>query len=335
MRQFEWDYRNRLVAVTDRDSAGGAATMTAKYTYDAFNRRIAKAVDTNPQDSGDAAITHFVYDGENVRLELLDVDGSGPQPASFHSRLLYGPAVDQILTQEDSAGVVFWHLADHLGTVHDLVNSAGVVANHIVYDSFGNILSPTNAASASRYLFTGREFDAETGQYDNRARYYDSATGRFISADSLAAANKYAYVKNNPVQFTDPSGKASAGERVREFINEFGRLVKQFLDFLGNVIREVVEFVGKVVNGDFVVKPNNGKKVIPIKKPQIRIAPIPTAEPESSGCPSNRFISEDTSGAISDSSGKIITKGVGNILTKGVGNILAKGLTKSGAGIDA
>ncbi len=42
-------------------------------------------------------------------------------------RYLYGNAVDEILAVEDAAGDVLWGLADHEGTIRDLVDSSSVV----------------------------------------------------------------------------------------------------------------------------------------------------------------------------------------------------------------
>jgi RHS repeat-associated protein len=59
-------------------------------------------------------------------------------------------------------------------------------------------------------LFTGREFDEETGIYNYRARYYDSAEGRFLQRDpseKLFGEDLYAYASDNPVNQTDPSGR--------------------------------------------------------------------------------------------------------------------------------
>ncbi len=59
--------------------------------------------------------------------------------------------------------------------------------------------------------YTGREMDGETGLIYYRARYYDPKVGRFISEDPVrwrdGDANLYAYVKNNPVRFVDPTGR--------------------------------------------------------------------------------------------------------------------------------
>ena len=61
--------------------------------------------------------------------------------------------------------------------------------------------------------FTGQRAEAGLGLLDYRARYYDPVLGRFISADTLVpnpgnpqALNRYAYVYNNPLRYTDPTG---------------------------------------------------------------------------------------------------------------------------------
>jgi RHS repeat-associated protein len=207
-RDFVYDLRNRLIQVTDRTS-GGVATRVTRYTYDAFDRRISKNVDSTPSDSQDGVVTYFVYAGSDVIVEWNDPDGAGGAPAVESMRYLHGPAVDQVLAQEDGANAVQWHLADHLGTVHGLVSQAGQVVNHLKYDSYGNLISETNPAVTTRYRFTGREFDQETGLMYYRARYYDPAVGRFISEDSWglsAGVNLYAYVGNSPSQAVDPFG---------------------------------------------------------------------------------------------------------------------------------
>lgn len=68
---------------------------------------------------------------------------------------------------------------------------------------------PANGIKA----FTGREWDPETGLYYYRARYYDAKVGRFISEDPIGfdgGVNLYAYVYDNPVIFTDPTGLDAA-----------------------------------------------------------------------------------------------------------------------------
>jgi len=121
---------------------------------------------------------------------------------------------------------VRWYLSDHLGTVRDLADAAGEVIDHLAYDAFGNVLAESNPAAGDRFRFTGREFDAATGQYYYRARYYDGRIGRFTSEDPLGLSagdvNLYRYVHNRPTMATDPYG-LTADETPYGFIPSAGR----------------------------------------------------------------------------------------------------------------
>lgn len=101
---------------------------------------------------------------------------------------------------------VRYFLSDHLGSTTALTDPSGAITASNSYDSFGN---PSNASFPSRYQFTGREFDNLNGLTYFRARWLDSKIGRFISEDPMGlngGVNQFAYVGNNPVNATDPSG---------------------------------------------------------------------------------------------------------------------------------
>ncbi|WP_449416146.1 RHS repeat domain-containing protein [Phormidium nigroviride] len=196
--EYEWDYRNRLAGVFDKDAAGDV-TQEVGFKYDAMNRRIAKKVGSNE--------TRFVYDRDNV---LFDFVAEGSNQPVLDQRYLFGTGVDQLLAQEKGNGDVLWALSDQLGTVADWVDDSGSVANHVVYDAFGGVVDESDSGFGSRYGFTGRELDEETGLYYYRSRYYDGAIGRFIGEDSVGFgggdSNLYRYVANRPLDNVDPFG---------------------------------------------------------------------------------------------------------------------------------
>jgi RHS repeat-associated protein len=83
----------------------------------------------------------------------------------------------------------------------------------IEYDVYGLpsvAVEPGKTATGNRYLFTGREWDSETGLYHYRARAYSPSLGRFLQRDPLEALPLYGYVGMRPIIFTDPSGKQEA-----------------------------------------------------------------------------------------------------------------------------
>jgi RHS repeat-associated protein len=226
VRTFQYDFHGRLTSVTDTDAKGNV-TQQVVYTYNALGQRIAETVtDGNVQTQ-----TDFVYDGDNVLLDFVATGSPGSlPPATLAERYLDGPAVDQVFAQDDGRGHVLWLLTDWEGATRDLADDTGAVVNHITYDSFGNVLSQTNPAASSRYLYAGREFDPATGLYYDRARFYNPATGGFLSEDPLgptgSSTNLYAYGLSDPTNNTDPSGLDAGGELTEE---QADRLAEQSL----------------------------------------------------------------------------------------------------------
>ena len=83
----------------------------------------------------------------------------------------------------------------------------GSVAQTYDYDSFGNEASSAGSLT-NPFQYTAREFDAETSLYYDRARYYDSQIGRFLSEDPIGFEggdnNVYRYSFNDPVNLEIP-----------------------------------------------------------------------------------------------------------------------------------
>ncbi|MCD4823977.1 MAG: RHS repeat-associated core domain-containing protein, partial [Phycisphaerae bacterium] len=204
--EYSWDHRNRLTAVVFRDGQD-VVVKRVRYTYDVNDMRIATEIDANA-DGTYESVERYALDGEHVAM-VFDDGGS------LAERYLYGPGEDTVLAADIADSGQFathWYLADHQGSVRDVVDDGGVSLDHIVYDSFGKIVSRDNAALPLRFGYTGRELAGEAGEgmYYYRRRFYDAPTGRFLSQDPAGFAagdnNLYRYVNNDPLDYTDPSG---------------------------------------------------------------------------------------------------------------------------------
>ena len=204
--QYAYDHRNRMVLVQDK-SPGGIILGEVGFTYDVFDRRIGRRVDSDGAGSQPSETTFFVYDRDHV---WADLDETG----AVRARYLFGDQIDEIIARYRAAEGIVWHLTDHLGSVRDITDAAGRVIDRIDYTSFGTILSETNPSAGDRYRFTGREWDPEIGLYYLRARYYDGYQGRFVSQDPLlfgaGDSNLYRYVANGPLNAIDPTGLEAA-----------------------------------------------------------------------------------------------------------------------------
>ena len=148
-------------------------------------------------------------------MPYADFNGSGTLLTRYVSGpgMVNGAVVDELLARTSSGGTSAWYLTDELDSVRDLVSSSGSELDHVVYDSFGNILTESHATSGDRFKFAGMEYDSLTVQYYDRARYFDSAAGTFVTLDPLGFAsgsqNLYNYVGNDPTNADDPTGEAA------------------------------------------------------------------------------------------------------------------------------
>ncbi len=226
--------KNRVVGYT-YDLAGNVVNDTVRtYGYDAENR--IKAVGT--------VTTAFVYDGEGRRVkkdfpleeQVRFVYGVGGQlvmeintaSSTLKKEYVYGPS-GLLATIEPVIGTRYV-TPDHLGSPRAVTGATGTVISRHDYKPFGRELLVGDAGrtaaqffgvdDGSRQKFTGYERDDETGLDFAQARYYSSQLGRFASTDPLLATgrttmpqswNRYTYVLNNPLSFTDSTGLGEEG----------------------------------------------------------------------------------------------------------------------------
>jgi RHS repeat-associated protein len=185
---YGYDQANRLITYTP---ASGAATS---YSYTGDGLRASKTSGGTTQN--------FTWDAATGAVPLLLTDGV--------TSYLYGPG-NRVVEQIDAAGTVTYLQQDQLGSTRLLTDTAGAVTGTYNYDPHGNITSHTGDATA--LLFAGEYRDPESGLYYLRARYYDPATGQFLTRDPIEAitGQPYQYANNDPLDHSDPTGLFCGG----------------------------------------------------------------------------------------------------------------------------
>src|SRR5437016_4114621 len=116
-------------------------------------------------------------------------------------------------------GVVTHYVFDDLNPtgypeVVEELNSAGTVERVFTYGLQRISENQLSGSTPNNYLYSGEQYDPNTFLYYQRARYYQNATGRFWARDPVEGKkccgmswNPYIYVKDNPVNSVDPTGR--------------------------------------------------------------------------------------------------------------------------------
>jgi len=184
------------------------------------------------------------YDGSNVWQARYTLEDGWDQPRSMDRADIADVDGDAITTE-----VLRFHYAQNaLGSVSELSQPSGAVVEWTTYDVYG---MPTirnaqggvigQSAVGNPFLFTGREWDAETGTYFYRARQYDPERGRFLQRDPIgfeAGLNLYQYVRSAPIAHVDPTGLKEKG-----VFDHIGEALKDVADAIGDAMHEAAKVV--------------------------------------------------------------------------------------------
>jgi RHS repeat-associated protein len=221
-------------------------TSTVEYSYDAENRLVEVSNSADPDD------TSFVYDADGVRIKRVHGDEAtyyiGPieietnqgDVTETHSIYSLGGGVSavRVVASAGDDGELTFTFGDHLGSsstvwqAGELGDTDPGTLSFQRYYPYGEPRDDYDPALPTDHTFTGQVSDGllgdgGTGLMYYGARYYDAQVGRFAAADTIVPnpanpqdLNRYAYVGNSPVNFTDPSGHTPmAGDFVEEYLN--------------------------------------------------------------------------------------------------------------------
>lgn len=231
---FSYDANDRLT--TDLYDANGNTISSGgiSYAYEFENRLV--------QSSG----LGVVYDGDGNRVS----ETVGGVPTQYLVDTLNPTGLPQVMDEVQNGSVArtyayglqrvsenqlvnsawtpsFYGYDGH-GNVRFLTSVAGAVTDTYQYDAFGNRIASTGT-TPNKYFYSGEQLDSSLGLYYLRARYYRQATGRFWTRDPIEGElccglswNPYVYVRDNPVNYADPTGRADLAEylgRISEAVN--------------------------------------------------------------------------------------------------------------------
>jgi RHS repeat-associated protein len=197
-----YDFENHLIA-------HGGVTIA----YDGDGNRVSETVG--------GVTTNYLVDTVNpsAYAQVVDELVNGTVTRTY----AYGlERIDENQTISGTWTASFYGYDGH-GSVRQLTNSAGVVTDTYDYDAFGNLIN-SSGSTPNNYLFAGEQYDPALYLYYNRARYLDTATGRFWTVDSFdglsrdpSSLHKYLYVGANSANTVDPSGHEGIGDMTVAF----------------------------------------------------------------------------------------------------------------------
>jgi RHS repeat-associated protein len=189
---------NSLGQLTQVVTTRSGAANTLQFLYDGFGRRIQRMVPL-------VGSMQYVWDGDQTVVETA---WNGATARAY----TYYPGTDQ-LHSVVTGGQTYYAALDAAGNVLGLVNAAtNVVSDVYAYQPFG-VMDRNDQNVPNSLRWKGLQYDAESGLYYVRARYYAPDLGRFVSEDPIGldgGINQYRFAGNDPVNYSDPSGMVCA-----------------------------------------------------------------------------------------------------------------------------
>ena len=188
--KFEYSALGELYRVTMRDGT------VINYAYDGLRRLVGRSDASGSYD--------YLYGNIYNPFQITAIR----HPDATLSTLYYNG--EGLLYAMERNATRYYVATDNLGTPKVITDATGAVVKTVEYDSFGKLISDTNAGFNMPIGFAGGLSDPVTGLVRFGLRDYDTLSGRWSARDPILfdgfQANLYVYVGNNPVGLRDPVG---------------------------------------------------------------------------------------------------------------------------------
>ena len=219
-RNYTWNERNLLTKSSDRN-------FTVHYRYGDDGQRALKYTDEGRSET--------LYFNNFFTIHIPTQDQNNPQGLRVHKHIFVGNSrlvtamthTDNHGDNEEQKAKRYYYHSDHLGSAQFVTDWNGRQYEHIEYTPYGELWIEEVAAGLDKlpFRFTGKELDEETGLYYYGARYLDPKYSRWLSGDPALGEymagssvgeggiyntvnfNVYHYGSNNPIKYTDPTGR--------------------------------------------------------------------------------------------------------------------------------
>jgi RHS repeat-associated protein len=203
-----------------RQTTDGTRTVVG-YTQDNLPRQV----------TADGTTWAYSYDALGERVHV-----AGPRTTTYVSRIyekrteggvtthvfhvngMDGPIAELTRPDASATPTVNFLVTDALGSVAAVASSAGAISSRLFFEPFGKRINAdgssfTGAVGVLTQGFTGHEHDYALGMINMKGRVNDPEVRRFLTPDPIVSngingqdLNGYSYVRNSPVNLTDPTG---------------------------------------------------------------------------------------------------------------------------------
>lgn len=176
-------------------------------------------------DMPDGSTADYIYDFQGMRVVKQLSNGTQHVNADVHIEFHNGTPIHWVtfggrrILAIMNGNAVYLHY-DLLGTPTLYTTLIGTEARRIALSPYGMLRQDSGATGLpDEARIRGQPLDGESGLICLGRRYYDPRLGRFISPDRAVPGlyridswNRYAYACNNPLRYTDPTGRFSWGD---------------------------------------------------------------------------------------------------------------------------